>query len=215
MAESYLREIVRIESACAAGTMNGEACHDVVRVSEVVAGLREKIGRAGEQGVKTFWQKRQDEFESLVSSSIDVQTDTLSPTAALTRSPLKPAYLAIAALYTIAAITILQTPSTVSDNMIVPFTAQEVWWAIRDGYITDLMGAYFKHGGLAVSDNYGGGTISPQEVWWSVRDGYAGNVLSEWFRNGGGGLNSGKEFVAMTPQEVWWSVRDGYVSDLL
>jgi hypothetical protein len=52
MAEGYLREIVRIESACAAGTMNGEACHDVVRVSEVVAGLREKIGRAGEQGVK-------------------------------------------------------------------------------------------------------------------------------------------------------------------
>jgi hypothetical protein len=119
-------------------------------------------------------------------------------------------------LYTIAAIHLLQTaPSAVSDNIIVPFTAQEVWWAIRDGYITDLMGAYFKHGGLAVSDNYGGGTISPQEVWWSVRDGYVGNVLSEWFRNGGGGLNSGKEFVAMTPQEVWWSVRDGYVSDLL
>jgi hypothetical protein len=52
MAENYLREIVRIESACVAGTMNGEACDDVARVSEVVAGLREKIGRASKQSVK-------------------------------------------------------------------------------------------------------------------------------------------------------------------
>lgn len=51
-AESYLREIVRIESACAAGTMNGEACEDVVRVSEVVAGLRQKISEVSKQGVK-------------------------------------------------------------------------------------------------------------------------------------------------------------------
>lgn len=161
---------------------------------------------------RTFWQKRQDEFESLVSSSIDAQSNALSPTAALTQAPLKPAYLAIAALYTIAAINILQTPPTASD--VVPFTAEEVWWAIRDGYAIDLMGAYFKHGGLIVSDNFNGGTISPQEIWWSIRDGYAHNVLSEWFRNGGE-LTSGKEFVAMTPQEVWRSVKDGYVSDML
>jgi len=44
MAEQYLREIVRIESACVAGTMAGEACgSDVARVSEIVVGLRDKI----------------------------------------------------------------------------------------------------------------------------------------------------------------------------
>ena len=32
--------------------MNGEACDDVVRVSEIVAGLREKIGEASKEGVK-------------------------------------------------------------------------------------------------------------------------------------------------------------------
>lgn len=52
MAEEYLREIVRIESACVAGTMNGDACgKDVARVSEVVAGLREKV-EMGKRGVK-------------------------------------------------------------------------------------------------------------------------------------------------------------------
>lgn len=159
--------------------------------------------------LRTFWQKRQDEFESLVSSSIDVQSNTLSPVAALTQAPLKPAYLAIAALYTIMLISMFQSSAGAD---VVPFTAQEVWWSIRDGYATDLMGAYFKHGGLLVSDNAAG--LSPQEMWWSIRDGYAHNVIGDWFRNGGG-LVSREEFVAMTPQELWWSIRDGYVSDAL
>lgn len=52
-AESYLREIVRIESACVAGTMSGEACgSDVARVSETVAALKAKIGAGAERNIK-------------------------------------------------------------------------------------------------------------------------------------------------------------------
>ena len=52
-AESYLREIVHIQSGCAAGTLSGNAvCEDVLGVSEVVADLREKIRKGAKQEVK-------------------------------------------------------------------------------------------------------------------------------------------------------------------
>ena len=41
-----------MESRCAAGTMNGEACQDVVGVSAVVAGLREKIREGAKRGAR-------------------------------------------------------------------------------------------------------------------------------------------------------------------
>lgn len=206
-AESYLREIVRIESACVAGTMSGDSiCKDVGRVSEVVAGLREKIRRGAKQEIKwvssfvlvrtycgfitggsrshrrqrTFWQQRQEEFQNLVSSSIDHRSNDMSPLAAFTQAPIKPAYLAIAALYTMAVISLFQPaemdPGTLSG--VVPFTTQEVWWAIRDGYVVDLMSAWLKNGGLVLSDEtVAASSLMPREVWWSIRDGYSSNLL--------------------------------------
>ncbi|KAL7485252.1 hypothetical protein ACHAW6_010852 [Cyclotella cf. meneghiniana] len=180
-AESYLREIVRIESACVAGTVSGDSiCKDVGRVSEVVAGLREKIRRGAKQEIKTFWQQRQEEFQNLVSSSIDHRSNDMSPLAAFTQAPIKPAYLAIAALYTMAVISLFQPaemdPGTLSG--VVPFTTQEVWWAIRDGYVVDLMSAWLKNGGLVLSDEIvAASSLMPREVWWSIRDGYSSNLL--------------------------------------
>jgi hypothetical protein len=50
-AESYLREIIHVQSGCVAGTVTGqEVCNDVGRTSEVVAGLREKIRRGAAKG---------------------------------------------------------------------------------------------------------------------------------------------------------------------
>ncbi|KAL3802230.1 hypothetical protein HJC23_001774 [Cyclotella cryptica] len=180
-AESYLREIVRIESACAAGTMSGDSiCKDVGKVSEVVAGLREKIRQGAKQEVKTFWQQRQDEFQNLVSSSIDSQSNNMTPVAALTQAPIKPAYLAIAALYAVLVVSLFQTANTDPGTLsrVVPFTTQEVWWAIRDGYVVDLMSAWLKNGGLVISDDFlGTSSLMPQEVWWSIRDGYSSNLF--------------------------------------
>ena len=52
-AEGYLREIVHIQSGCAAGTLSGHAvCDDVLDVAEVVADLREKIKQGAKQEVK-------------------------------------------------------------------------------------------------------------------------------------------------------------------
>lgn len=211
-AESYLREIVHIQSGCAAGTLSGDAvCYDVLGVSEVVADLREKIGEGAKQEVKTFWDKRQEELENLAVASVAADG---SPTAALT-APLKPAYLAIAALYTFAFIAMMQ-PGTMEANAngAVPFTAQEVWWAVRDGYIGDLAHHMFTNGGLAVSDATtaaagAGHGLSPQELFWSIRDGYASDTL---FASGAEG---GVDSVPFTPQEVWWAVKNGYSYDMV
>jgi len=103
---------------------------------------------------------------------------------------------------------------------VVPFTAQEVWWAIRDGYIGDLTSHLLRNGGLVVGDSTANAaanvasSLTPQEVWWSIRDGYADNTL---FANGVdlGVENGGGGVVPLKPQEVYWAVRDGYVGDLV
>ena len=176
----------------------------------------------------SFWQNRQKEFETLLTSSLDPTTQQLSPTAALTQSPLKPAYLAIAALYTILTVSLLSSNDPTTMNLdvntavggVVPFTAQEVWWSIRDGYMSDLVGHLLRNGGLVVGDttaNAVASSLSPQEVWWSIRDGYVENTV---LSNGGvvdlgesGGVGGG--VVPFKPEEVYWAVRDGYVGDLI
>mmetsp|Transcript_6258 Transcript_6258/g.9138 ORF Transcript_6258/g.9138 Transcript_6258/m.9138 type:complete len:309 (+) Transcript_6258:197-1123(+) len=232
-AELYLREIMSVQAGCAAaaaGTVVGEeneVCNDVGRTSEVVAGLREKIRRGAVKENAAFWENRQKEFETLLTSSLDPTTQQLSPTASLTQAPLKPAYLALAALYTIFVISTINPPLSMVDvdtavGGVVPFTPQEVWWSIRDGYIGDLASHLVRNGGLVVGDttanavaNAAASNLTPQEVWWSIRDGYVDNTL---FSNGVVDLGEnigGGGVVPLRPQEVYWAVRDGYVGDLI
>jgi len=202
-AELYLKEIVHVQSGCAAGTLNGKGvCDDVLVVSEVVADLREKITIGAEREVKTFWDKRQDELTELA-------THAESPLT----SPLKPAYLALAALYTVAIISIVTPASMAAMNAggVVPLTGQEIWWAVQGGYVGDLVNHAIHNGGLLVGDAtpvVSG--LSPQEVWWSVRDGYADQTLFS-----SAAAVGGVESVPFTPQEVVWSVQNGYAADMV
>lgn len=206
-AELYLKEIVHVQSGCAAGTLNGYAvCEDVAGVSEVVADLRAKIEEGAKQEVRTFWDKRQEELMALTAAS--------DGSAGALTAPMKPAYLAFAALYTVAIVSAFH-PATMdaSAGGVVPFTAQEVWWAVRDGYIGDLTHHLFNNGGLVVSDASAavGSSFSPQEIMWSIRDGYAGDTLLADASASGGGVES----VPFTPQEVWWSIQNGYSFDMV
>lgn len=221
-AELYLREIMSVQAGCATAEEEDEVCNDVGRTSEVVANLREKIRRGAVKENAAFWENRQQEFETLLTSSLDPTTQQLSPTAALTQAPLKPAYLALAALYTIFVISIVNPAPvdvTTAVGGVVPFTPQEVWWSIRDGYVGDLASHLLRNGGLVVGDTTANAvaassSLTPQEVWWSIRDGYADNTL---FSNGvvdlGENIDGG--VVPLKPQEVYWAVRDGYVGDLI
>lgn len=174
-AELYLKEIVHVQSGCAAGTLSGSnVCNDVLGVSEVVADLRQKIGQGAKADFGTFWNN--------------------------------------AALYAAAIIVVsaLQTATMDPSAGVVPFTPQEVWWAVRDGYVPDLASHLFRNGGLLVDDAVAtvGSSLSPQELLWSIRDGYATDTM---FSNGGGGVES----VPFTPQEAWWAVKDGYATDMV
>lgn len=176
---------------------------------------------------RTFWQQRQDEFESLVSSSVHPTDRTLlSSVASYTQAPVKPTYIAIAALYTVFVISLFTSndvaslsSSTSIIDRVVPFTPQEWYWAIRDGYASDILSAYFKNGGLLISENNNNAFFTPREIWWSIKDGYGWTLFSDWFRNGGGGgvvgLLQMDDNLVLTPQEGWWSLRDGYLSNLL
>ena len=186
-ANLYLKEIVHIQSGCAAGTLSGRnVCDDVLNVSAVVAELRDKIGKAG--------------------SDTTQQMDVVTGTSNLVGS------LGLATLYTIATLVILQIAAGSDGSVgggVVPFTPQEVWWSIRDGYATDLVSHYFHNGGLLVGDavaNVRG--LSPQELYWSIRDGYVLGV-NDGFHDGG------VESLPFTPQEVWWAVKDGYTLDMV
>ena len=82
-ANLYLKEIVHIQSGCAAGTLSGSnVCDDVLNVSAVVAELRDKIGKAG----------------SDTTQQMDVVTGTSNFVGSL----------GLATLYTIATLVILR-----------------------------------------------------------------------------------------------------------
>jgi len=99
-----------------------------------------------------------------------------------------------------------------------PFTPQEWWWAIRDGYLPTMIEHYFRIGGLATADY--DAEISPfalQEWWWAIKGGYMNTMVEHYVRNGGLSTVAGYEPEAtfVTPQEWLWALRDGYLPALL
>ena len=112
----------------------------------------------------------------------------------------------------------------------VPFTMQEWWWSIRDGYFPTMVEYWFRNGGLVVdiekyfsSNDMLNSVIMPytlQEWWWAIRDGYLDTMLYDNFRNGGLLVSSaadigGGSIVSPTPQEWLWAVRDGYADTMM
>ena len=185
----------------------------------------------GETQTRTFWDRRREELETLAASSAS------SPAAeGALRAPLKPAYLAFAALYAIACASAFHPPDDASlvaaaAGGVSHLSAGEVWWAVRDGYVGDLAAHVFRNGGLLVGDVLGGGAssaaagdgvagvavraLSPQELLWSIRDGYAGNTLFSTSGAGGVTLEDGPSVVPFAPQEVWWAIKNGYTYDMI
>ncbi|KAL7434914.1 hypothetical protein ACHAXH_006028 [Discostella pseudostelligera] len=247
-AELYLREIFRAQVGCAAQdyledgyvatTTNtaDEVCNldNLHAIGEIVAKLKDKIRHHGssqldgkhEDVVNSFWDQRQVELETLAATLSP--SSSASPAAAWVAAPLKPAYLAIAALYTIAIMHAFHYPPPALESaMAVPFTFQEVWYAIRDGYFDTLVSHWFRNGGLLVGSvdfvddamlplSSSLSSLTPQEVFWSIRDGYADDTLfSSSTLSSSSFLSSMGGMVPFSPQEVWWAMQGGYVDDLM
>ena len=76
------------------------------------------------------------------------------------------------------------TANPPGSDVVAPFTAQEIMWAARDGYLDDLVHHFLQNGGLLISES----DVVPfqtKEVMWAIRDGYADDMLSHFLRNGG------------------------------
>lgn len=218
MANAYLKEVVHVQSGCAAGTLSGAAvCDNALLITEVVASLRSKIEKESYSASRQFLTARQAELEELTLTSMNPSDSgvTLSPVAAITSSPFRLFYLGVALFYLATLLSMLQ-PATPG---VVPFTGQEWWWAARDGYLGDMVSESLKYGGF-MTDNPGdmiASAFTGQEWWWAVRDGYVGDMVSENMKYGGLMSENVAESTALpfTSQEWWWAVRDGYVGNMI
>ena len=110
------------------------------------------------------------------------------------------------------------TGMTHLDPNVAPFTAQEWWWALRDGYLPAMLSEYFKYGGLATADYQPETTaFTLQEVWWAAQGGYLDTLFAHFFKNGG--LAADDQLLAssvpFTPQEWMWSVQGGYLNEMM
>jgi len=118
----------------------------------------------------------------------------------------------------IALLSIFVAGMVAANPEVAPFTPQEWWWALRDGYLPTMLGEYFKYGGLATMDYDPETTpFALQEWWWAMKGGYLNTIVEHYFRNGGLATTAGFEAdtVALTPQEWIWAIRDGYLPAML
>jgi len=145
-AKVYLRDILHVQSGCAAGTLSGfVVCEDVTMAAEIVSNLRAKID-SGNSNLEMSLSMRQKEFAELVKASTGADGTTLSATAALTKAPLQPLYLGMAAFYLFVLLKIIGVSEDGSSE--TPFTIEEWMMAIRGGYLDNMVTHFLRNGGL-------------------------------------------------------------------
>lgn len=123
----------------------------------------------------------------------------------------------------LAIVSAVVAGSTHVNPGVEPFTPQEIWWSIRDGYFPLMVQSYFRDGGLATIDYSPETTpFALQEWYWSIRDGYFFTMVEHYFRHGG--LSAGTEVasvgggfasVPFTPQEISWAIKGGYLDKVV
>lgn len=215
-AQEYLREVVHIQGSCAAGTLAGQTlCDDIAFASEVVSGLRAKIEN-GALSSRSYLNEKQADLRGLAVAASDGAA-ALNP-ATTAQSP-KTAVLALALLST--AVVISSVNQGANGGQVLPFTAQELIWSVRDGYFPDLVSHFMHHGGLLVGDSAAApvASLAPQEWWFAARDGYLGDAVAHVSRNGGlliGDAPSPEDVaVPFTAQEWAVATRDGYLGNMM
>jgi len=195
-AEEYLNAVLDIQGGCAAGVLTSqELCEDVTLPASVVAELRFKIEKGTQEMVNS------------------------NPFAG--NNMVNPFFIALVILNLLAAII-----STAQNNPaeIDSFTAQELWWALRDGYAPELFHQFVKHGGIPLDDTSLVTRVpfTPQEWFMSAKDGYLFDMISSSVKNGGMEVDvndvlSGEYTThpSFTSEEWKYAMRDGYLSDMI
>jgi len=203
-ANFFLENVLSLQSNCADGTLTADAvCGDADNVSEIVVGLRSKVEDA---------------------TAPDVMNMGKAASQGEGKFSLIPLYIGMAGLYVAVTSILLQS----SPDAVAPFTAQEWWWATRDGYLGAMISAYVKSGGLAATNDdtllntLNVVPFTAQEWWWAMRDGYLNNMVTAYLKTGGLVMENDmvnamptSSVVPFTPQEWWWAMKDGYLGSML
>lgn len=102
---------------------------------------------------------------------------------------LVPVYLSIATVSLLMNAVLQQNAENV-----IPFTAQEWMWAVRDGYLDTVVFAFLKSGGHVIdsdmmskmdTESLQAMSFTSQEWWWAMRDGYLDDMVASSVRNWG------------------------------
>jgi len=144
-----------------------------------------------------------------------------TPTAALNaKSMMSPIFLTMFMIYLSSSIISMNQQQGVDT-----FTAQEVWWSIRDGYVPTMIAQFVKNGGLAPITETAEKSVvlpfTPAEWWWATRDGYLGNMIAASIKSGGlemSMVDLGTDTPVPTPflAEEWsYAIRDGYLGEMI
>jgi len=205
--QSYLDAILIAQIDCIGGAMassNSALCENVDVVVDVVANLRQKI-EVQRRAIAPV--KATVHLVNLVMGVYVVST-IMHGFAAVPNVPVDAPMFSSFDTFTEGA---------VNSRGVTTISAQEWFWAIRDGYYPSLFSEWMKTGGLVVDMSGFDEKVvafTPQEWAWSLQNGSFGNILKENMRYGGLVVDSSFDTEGMTPmnaQDVMWSVQGGYL----
>jgi len=225
-ASYYLREVMRVESGCVAGTLAGQELCDVSFSTEIVANLRAKL----------------DAASSLTKPAL------LNPTAQLVSISTLALFMAVM-VSTSHVVGEAAAPFTLQEwwwaakdgylpdmvhhlfkngglaaaefdgDAALSFTLQEWWWSLKGGYIQDMVHHYAVNGGLAAVNVDGETATAPftlQEWGWAAKGGYFPQMIHHYAVNGGLAAVDGDSAAApFTLQEWVWATREGYLPQMI
>mmetsp|Transcript_12397 Transcript_12397/g.16323 ORF Transcript_12397/g.16323 Transcript_12397/m.16323 type:complete len:224 (+) Transcript_12397:221-892(+) len=153
-AEFYLREVVHVESGCAAGTLGGKDLCDVGFAAEIVGNLRTKIEQGKTRGISTVVPAATSAAQLLsMTTAAILLTVILSTTASGDSFTVQEWFWAAKGGFLSDMLSQYfkyggLSPIDYYDAELLPFTLQEWWWAARDGYLPDLVHHFTVNGGL-------------------------------------------------------------------
>jgi len=158
-AEHYLEDVLQLQGACAGG--------GTVDYDSSYFNICEDITIPN---------------DIIASLRYKIETSAKTPANALTiKSMTSPVFALTLSIYLASSIANANHQAGVD-----ALSMQEVWWAVRDGYMSDLVSQFVKNGGLAAIDVDSSNVLpfTSEEWTYSIRDGYFGTMMTHHLRDG-------------------------------
>eukprot|EP00429_Kryptoperidinium_foliaceum_P021136 CAMPEP_0176144282 /NCGR_PEP_ID=MMETSP0120_2-20121206/73457_1 /TAXON_ID=160619 /ORGANISM="Kryptoperidinium foliaceum, Strain CCMP 1326" /LENGTH=336 /DNA_ID=CAMNT_0017480647 /DNA_START=70 /DNA_END=1082 /DNA_ORIENTATION=- len=209
-----LDDVIHVQSGCVSGSVLGDVCDNVGAAAELVANLRQKIQQKSKEVAKYSITTKKNKACRFCCWCSHYLLLSVCFSLKCHEDCHEFATISLAAM----ALAALASGLSAAHVDASPFTPQEVWWSIRDGYFPDLLSQYFRHGGLATLDYESETTpFVMQEWWWALKGGYLNNMVNQYFQNGGLATAEGfrPDATHFTANEWLSAANGGYVNQMM